>query len=565
MQTVLAPLPLTMDSADHDFSPAQWTPHRFTPSPSFDPTPDIEYPSPVASVAPSFQQPAPPPESTSTAAPADDFNQVQSSIGPDRVLTRRQKAALEGRRSSFPAAPRSPQTIRSHTPPASPHRERLSMNVSALQMPHPYPLTPDSSSTSYSAPYTFPQSQNSHSQSPSDPRSASPALSTTSSSASASSNHPQFAQFQHTPGLSGKTQKQRKQRLFNVDRKAICQYHRQHPDARQEDIASRYGVERSTISKILKHRVKWLSVPSDEELRISKHRPSKFPIIEEKMVLWLSDSETTKTSLSDMRLREKARQIARDIGMSEDRFKASSGWVENFKHRHGIRGGIWTGDGLNTRAARALGMSSPDTLLTPQEAEEAIRGYEARDREIERKRAAGLRPASWPQEQPTHHPSYNHYDSSQYEASSSVPPTTEQSSITQSSLQPRYDSTTNTVVPYDGGSSVRSPAYQTPSSYPAPAPTSPTAYPRPPSPSSSYPPAPPPDSYPVMEAYVPVPNIPDNSVPTLAEVEEHMNKVLLFFDTSAGMGVISHEDRENLNQVKRALFQAASGVPYVRE
>ncbi len=165
------------------------------------------------------------------------------------------------------------------------------MNVSSLgnlQMPHTYPLTPDSSSTPYSPSYTFPQSQsqsqpqsqsqsqsqsqNSHSQSPSDPRSASPALSTSSSSASASSNHPQFAQFQHTPGPSGKTQKQRKQRLFNVDRKAICQYHRQHPDARQEDIASRYGVERSTISKILKHKVKWLSVRADEDLRISKQR-----------------------------------------------------------------------------------------------------------------------------------------------------------------------------------------------------------------------------------------------------------------------------------------------------
>ncbi|KAK0464675.1 uncharacterized protein EV420DRAFT_1058005 [Desarmillaria tabescens] len=326
MQSVLSPLPLTMDSADHDFSPAQWNSHRFSPSPPFESTQDMEYPSPVGSVAPSFQQPAP--TSTSTS-PTDDFSQVESSIGPDRVLTRRQKAALEGKRSSFPAAPRSPQTIRSHTPPASPHRERLSMNVSSLgnlQMPHTYPLTPDSSSTPYSPAYAFPQSQsqsqsqsqNSHSKSPSDPRSASPALSTSSSSVSASSNHPQFAQFQHTPGPSGKTQKQRKQRLFNVDRKAICQYHRQHPDARQEDIAMRYGVERSTISKILKHKVKWLSVPSDEDLRISKHRPSKFPLIEDRMILWLTEEETTKTALSDMRLREKARQIAREIGMSEE-------------------------------------------------------------------------------------------------------------------------------------------------------------------------------------------------------------------------------------------------------
>lgn len=292
------------------------------------------------------------------------------------------------------------------------------------------------------------------------------------------------------------------------------------------------------------------------------------------MIMWLAEEETTKTSLSDMRLREKARQIARDIGMSEERFKASSGWVENFKHRHGIRGGIWTGDGFNTRAARALGMATIDTQLSPEEAEAEIQRYEARDREIERKRAAALRPACWPQEEPTQHPPYNQYGPSQYETSSSVASTAEQSSLSQPSLQPRfqspelstrYDATTNAVVPYDGGPSVRSPAYPPPSSYPAPAPTSPTAYPRPPSPSSSYAPAPHPDPYPVMDAYIPIPNIPDNSIPTLAEVEEHMNKILLFFDTPSGMGIIGHEDRENLNQVKRALFQAASGVPYVRE
>jgi hypothetical protein len=67
-------------------------------------------------------------------------------------------------------------------------------------------------------------------------------------------------------------QKQRKQRLFNVDRKAICIYHMQYPNARQEDIAQRYGVERSTISKILKHKTRWMNVPEAENLRVAKHR-----------------------------------------------------------------------------------------------------------------------------------------------------------------------------------------------------------------------------------------------------------------------------------------------------
>jgi DNA-binding LacI/PurR family transcriptional regulator len=57
-----------------------------------------------------------------------------------------------------------------------------------------------------------------------------------------------------------------------VDRKAICQYHLDFPSARQEDIAARYGVERSTISKILKQKEKWMNVPEAESLRVAKHR-----------------------------------------------------------------------------------------------------------------------------------------------------------------------------------------------------------------------------------------------------------------------------------------------------
>jgi CENP-B N-terminal DNA-binding domain len=72
--------------------------------------------------------------------------------------------------------------------------------------------------------------------------------------------------------LASVARKHKKQRLFNVDRKEICLYHKENPNARQEDIAIKYGVERSTISKILKHKQKWMNVPEDEELKVAKHR-----------------------------------------------------------------------------------------------------------------------------------------------------------------------------------------------------------------------------------------------------------------------------------------------------
>lgn len=66
--------------------------------------------------------------------------------------------------------------------------------------------------------------------------------------------------------------KQKKQRLDNNARKNICIYHEDHPNARQEDIAIVFKVERSTISKILKHKNKWLSTPENQGDRVAKHR-----------------------------------------------------------------------------------------------------------------------------------------------------------------------------------------------------------------------------------------------------------------------------------------------------
>lgn len=142
---------------------------------------------------------------------------------------------------------------------------------------------------------------------------------------------------------SGRVGRTRKTRLYNIDRKAICCYAKSHPEARQEDIAARYGVERSTISKILKQKQKWMNVPEGEELKIIKHRPSKFPALEKRLLIILKQCTKDKVHLTDQLIRSKAREVAKDIGISDDKFKASSGWVENFKHRHNIRRGVLIG------------------------------------------------------------------------------------------------------------------------------------------------------------------------------------------------------------------------------
>ena len=73
-------------------------------------------------------------------------------------------------------------------------------------------------------------------------------------------------------------EKHKKHRLRDVDRKSICVYHITNPNARQEDIGAFFGVERSTISKILKEKDRWLNISEEDECdQSAKHRYPKFP------------------------------------------------------------------------------------------------------------------------------------------------------------------------------------------------------------------------------------------------------------------------------------------------
>jgi hypothetical protein len=73
-------------------------------------------------------------------------------------------------------------------------------------------------------------------------------------------------------------EKHKKHRLRDVDRKNICIYHINNPNARQEDIGAYFGVERSTISKILKDKDRWLNISEEDECdQSAKHRYPEFP------------------------------------------------------------------------------------------------------------------------------------------------------------------------------------------------------------------------------------------------------------------------------------------------
>ncbi|TIB34834.1 hypothetical protein E3P86_02773 [Wallemia ichthyophaga] len=163
----------------------------------------------------------------------------------------------------------------------------------------------------------------------------------------------------------------RKTKLINETRRAICVFAEENPSARQEDIASRYQIERSTVSKILKQKDKWKSIiPGGASARVAKHRPSKFPDIESRLSAWAQDCALTNYYLTDHAIREKAKTVARSLGYPEEKFKASSGWVEKFKERNNIRKGKVNG-------ATASGSGTPSAVSTVSAASSFVQGPES--------------------------------------------------------------------------------------------------------------------------------------------------------------------------------------------
>lgn len=130
----------------------------------------------------------------------------------------------------------------------------------------------------------------------------------------------------------------KKVKLLNIDRKRICERHEANPKLKQEELASVFGVERSTVSKVLKEKTRWLAVEEDSlDAKIVKHRQAKFPEVEKRTMLWAQQAQASGEILTDAIIKEQALAIGKSIGGPAAKFKASGGWVDKFRVRSGLR------------------------------------------------------------------------------------------------------------------------------------------------------------------------------------------------------------------------------------
>ena len=126
------------------------------------------------------------------------------------------------------------------------------------------------------------------------------------------------------------------------DRIQICKLQKANPTLSHEkltDLASRQlekpGLKRSSITGILKESQKWLNCEHSAAGSKVKHRSAKHENLETVLMEWFGQMRAKCALLSDKLVSAKALSLAEKLQLAD--FKASDGWLSNFKKRHNIK------------------------------------------------------------------------------------------------------------------------------------------------------------------------------------------------------------------------------------
>jgi len=168
------------------------------------------------------------------------------------------------------------------------------------------------------------------------------------------------------------TTSQPRKTLTDDDRRRMCQYALDHPNAKQTDIGAEFGVERSTVSKVLRHKEKYLSTEDRSSSPIKRNK-GKGVDIEKALANFIKNAQRTGTAVTGDDIKQKAHLFSK-TAMPEDEFlkSNSSAWLDKFMLKHGYS----TGRGLvrrasetnirdSSRASPSLTMSQPSSAISP--------------------------------------------------------------------------------------------------------------------------------------------------------------------------------------------------------
>jgi hypothetical protein len=124
---------------------------------------------------------------------------------------------------------------------------------------------------------------------------------------------------------------------------ALCQYKRDDPQLSQKDLIKWFEdnhsikVSQATISTTLKRSAEILAKSDNEtNLNAKRQRTVKYSEMEFTLVKWFRANQE-RANVSGELIRESATKILDQLYPGHEPFEFSSGWLEAFKSRHGIR------------------------------------------------------------------------------------------------------------------------------------------------------------------------------------------------------------------------------------
>lgn len=156
--------------------------------------------------------------------------------------------------------------------------------------------------------------------------------------------------------VSGKVSAQKKMMSIELKREII---EKNEQGVRVADLARQYGRSTSTICTVLKQKesIKGIT-PAKGVTIISKLRSSLHEKMEKLLMVWVTEKQLKGDTLTQGIICEKARAIYGDLlnqtsrtstdEASEDSFKASRGWFDNFRKRTGIHSVVRHGEAASS-------------------------------------------------------------------------------------------------------------------------------------------------------------------------------------------------------------------------
>lgn len=149
--------------------------------------------------------------------------------------------------------------------------------------------------------------------------------------------------------MTGEDGKKTCKRLSEKDRlEIISKLSRPDPPSKRS-IAREYDVSDGSVRKIWKQKeeIQVRSMLMSPETRARTFRQSKgnFPEVEERLFTWIDEMRQANVTVSPTLALTKAKQIAAGLLISEDDFKASWQWLQNFKKRKGLHATLPDGEG----------------------------------------------------------------------------------------------------------------------------------------------------------------------------------------------------------------------------